>query len=902
MATQEDQRPDPDALLHALQREEHLERKAKLKIFFGMCAGVGKTYDMLKAAHEVVGAGVDLVVGYIETHKRPETDALLQGLSLIPRKVVDYKGTRLEEMDIDAILARKPRLVLVDELAHTNAPGSRHTKRYMDVQEILDNGIDVWTTLNVQHLESRADTVAQITGSIVRETVPDSILELADEVELIDIPADELLKRLAEGKVYPPERSKQAIENFFRKGNLTALREMSLRITAERVDRQLRDYMQTKRIAGPWKSSQRLIVGVSGSPHSASLIRWARNMAYSLNATWVAVHVETSQRLREEVRKQLARNIKLARDLGAEVVSTSDEDVAGAIIRVARRENCTQVLIGKSREGAFLRPHKFLRTILQESGDLDVHIIGGEPEQEGTKRRFALPEIHSGIIQYLVSAVSVLVVSMICFPLSHLIGYQTVSLILLFTVAVLPLMLGIGPVLLAAGLSALAWDYMFIPPIFTFSVARVEDVMMLFMYFCIAIVTGVLTTRARAQEKAVRQREERAIALYSLSRDLAVARTKDAVVTAAVTNIGKFFDAEAVVCLGQTDGDIFTAPHPESSLKIDAKDFAVAAWVYWNEKKAGKFTETLPAASATFFPISGPRYPLGVLGVKTRTDQTLSIDQETLLESFISQIASAVERETLNEITKRAIVVEESERLYKTLFNSISHEMRTPLSAIIGASESLLDPRVSQEAIVREELTEEIHAAAERLNRLVENLLDMTRLESGLVQPKLDWCDVRDLIHTAVRKLEKELSRHVVSVEVEAGMPLVRMDFALMEQAITNLLLNASMYTPHGSEIEVSARREDDTCVIVVADNGPGVPPGMEEKIFEKFYRVPGSTAGGTGLGLSIARGFVQAHKGGLIAERRGKGGTQFTIRIPVGAMEPDYPKEEKWLVAPPSL
>ena len=876
------ERPDPDELLQALKKEEDAAGKAKLKIFFGMSAGVGKTYEMLKAAHEAKAKSVDVVIGIVETHGRQETDALLAGLPAISRRSVEYHGTVLAEMDLDAILARKPQLVLVDELAHTNAPGSRHTKRYMDVQEILDHGIDVFTTLNVQHLESRANAVAQITGSIVRETVPDSIIEAADDVELIDIPPGELLTRLSEGKVYTPERSQRAILNFFRMGNLTALREMALRVTAERVDRQLRDYMQTQRIPGPWKSGQRMLVGISPSPHGADLLRWARNMASSLNATWVAVYVESSEPLPDTAKERLARNVKLARELGAEIVTTADENLADAIIRVARQENCTQILIGKSRPSAFGRESRMLRELLEKSGSLDVSVIGGEPTEQRTVRRRWVPEFHSGARQYLMAAAIVLLMAVVLFPLSAIIGYQTVALILLFTVAILPLRLGIGPVLLGATLSALAWDYLFIPPLFTFSIGRVEDVSMLIMYFCIASVTGVLTSRARAQERAVRLREERAVALYTISRDLSRAQSKDAVVSAAVTAVGLFFRSEVAIYLGEADGDVFSAPHPSSTWQAGEKEQAVAAWVYWNEKKAGRHTDTLPSAGATYYPISGPRYPLGVLGIRILDGKRLSIDQDTLLENFIRQIASALERETLNELTKKAIVVEESERLYKTLFNSISHEMRTPLSAILGSSETLSDEKVAGNDRLRTELAGEIHSAAERLNTLVENLLDMTRLESGLVRPRLEWCDVHDLIVTAVRKRERELANHPVSIEVDPEMPPVQMDFVLMEQVLTNLLLNAAMYTPPATKVVVHAGREGMNCVMTIDDNGPGLPPGAEDDIFGKFYRVPGSRAGGTGLGLSIARGFVQAHKGTITAATRPGGGTQFKITIPI--------------------
>jgi two-component system sensor histidine kinase KdpD len=605
-------------------------------------------------------------------------------------------------------------------------------------------------------------------------------------------------------------------------------------------------------------------------------------MAFTQDASWVAAHVESSATPSAVENDLLAKNIKLARELGAEIVSTADENVGDALIRVARQENCTQILIGKPRRGAFQKSARLLQELINKSGDLDIHVIGGEGETKAERRFAHLLQAHSGVRQYIGAGAIPLLVAAACFPFSNLIEYQTVSLVLLITVALLPLRFGMGPVLLAAALSAAAWDYLFIPPIFTFSFHHIPDILMLLMYFCIALVLGVLTSRTRAQERAVRLREGRAVALYTLSRDLSLARTKDAVAEAAIANVKKFFNAEVVLCLGQTDGDIFTAPHPASTLAVSEKDLGVAAWVYWNEKQAGRFTDTLPSAGATYYPMSGPRYPLGVLGVRLRGEDKLSIDQETLLENFIRQIASAVERETLNEITNKAVIVEESERLYKTLFNSISHEMRTPLAAIMGASETLLDDGVSQRPETRIEFIGEIHDAAARLNRLVENLLDMTRLESGLIRPKLEWCDVRDLINSAVGKTATELSGYPLEIDTPPDILLVKIDFALMEQVITNLLLNASLYTPAGSEILVRASSEGNECEISIADNGSGLPPDVLEKVFDKFFRAPGSRTGGTGLGLSIARGFVEAHRGTIRAENRAGGGLRFVIRLPL--------------------
>ena len=846
-----------------------------------MCAGAGKTYEMLKTAQTLRERGTDIVIGYVETHGRAETEALTHGLFIIPRKPLLYRETPLEEMDLDAILARRPRIVLVDELAHTNAPGSRHTKRYSDVVELLDNGIDVYTTLNVQHLESRADTVAQITGAPIHETVPDSVVEMADEIELIDISPEELLKRLAEGKVYTPERSRQAVQNFFRKGNLTALREMALRLTAERVDQQLRDYMQTEKIAGPWKSGQRLLVAISSHPRAEELIRWARRMAYAMGASWMAVYVETTQQTDDASREQLAKNIKLARELGAEVISTADENIVNALLRVARQHNITQLLIGKPGKRNRLLKKNLLDALIERSGNLDIYVVGVDQQPESKKRILSFPETHSGPLQYAIAVGTIVVVALVCYAFHGIFSYQAVAMILLLTVSLLPLFLSSGPVLTAAIVSAACWDFIFIPPRFTLFIARVDDILMLLTYFSVAIVTSVLSTRIRAQEKAVRQREERAVALYSLTKDLTAARTRDDVVGVSIENIKNYFDADVIAFPGETDGDISPHPHPSSTFTADAKEFSVAAWTYWNEKKAGHGTDTLPFAQAAYFPLSGPRYPLGVIGVKFKDDKKLSLDQDIFLENMIHQIASAMEREFLNEMAKQSIVVEESEKLYKTLFNSISHELRTPITTIITAAENLLDEKLLSDEQTRKILSGEIHIAAERLNRISENLLDMTRIESGLIRPKLDWCDIHDVINASLDKVSKDLEGHAIEISIAPSMPLISIDSGLMEQALINLLYNAAIYTPRGTRIEIGATIDQQDFVITVSDTGPGIPESSIPLLFDKFYRVPKTKAGGTGLGLSIVKGFIDAHKGTITVANNPGGGARFTIRIP---------------------
>jgi two-component system, OmpR family, sensor histidine kinase KdpD len=878
-------RPNPDDLLESLQREKEREDKGKLKIFFGMCAGVGKTYDMLKAAHEARAKGRSIVVGIAETHGRQETEELLAGLEIIPRRTLEYRGTQLQEMDIDAILARRPSLVLVDELAHTNAPGSRHSKRHQDVTELLDAGIDVYTTLNVQHLESRADTVAQITGAIVRETVPDSVFEQAESIEIVDIPPDELLKRLADGKVYATERSQEAARHFFRAGNLTALREMALRIVAERVDHQLRDLMKTRQIAGPWKSGQRLVVGISPSPNTVRLIRWARRTAYTMDATWVAAYVERSRPLSEGARSRLADNIKLARDLGAEIVTTSDDDIAEGILRVAREQNATQLLVGKSdRRIPFTA--SLLERLIAKSGPLDIYVVGGDETSSSQRHRPRLPEIQSGFQQYAIAACAVSAVSLLLYPLRPTVGYQTVSLILLFTVVLLPLRLGAGPVLLAAALSAVIWDFFFIPPQFTFAIGHLHDALMFALYFGVAAVTGVLTARIRSREKAVRNREQHSSALFDLTKDLSLARAQDEVALFAIENIRKHFHAEVVILLSQADGDIFTEAHPASTFSVDQKEFGVAAWVYWNERKAGQFTDTLPSARATYYPLSGPRYPLGVVGVHIASGVQLTLEQESLLEVFLRQISSALEREQLHDLTRKTLVVAESERLYKTLFDSLSHEFRTPVATILGGTEELqIEPSLS--AGPQAEVVKDIREAATRLNNLVQNLLDMTRLESGLLKIKRDWCDVSDLIGTAVRKVDDLLEHFHVTIEVPSSMPLIEADQGLIEQAIVHVLQNAAVHAVGATDVAISAQADQKECVISIADNGQGIVAEDLGRLFTKFYRGQGARSGGTGLGLSIAMGILEAHGGSISCANRADGGAQFDLRLPLSPNTP---------------
>jgi two-component system, OmpR family, sensor histidine kinase KdpD len=886
-----ERRPDPAALLAAVQKEEAARRRGRLKIFFGMSAGVGKTYAMLEAARQRLTDGVDVVVGYVETHGRAETEALLSALPVIPRQKVEYRGITLEEMDLDAILARGPGLVLVDELAHTNAPGSRHPKRYQDVLELLDAGMDVYTTVNVQHLESRTDAVRQITGIQVRETIPDSVFEAADEVELIDLAPEELLKRLAEGKVYLGDQVAQATDNFFRKGNLTALREMSLRLTAERVDHQLSDYMAIKCIPGPWKSREHLMVAVNASPLSDKLVRWTRRMAYNLDAPWVAVQVETSHLLSAEQQDTLARTLSLAHELGAEVVTTSDEDIVRGLVRVAREHNITQIVVGKPLGNAFhqIVGRSLVSRLVRESGDIDVYVVTGDAAEGEGRAKARVAGGRPDVRRYLLSVGVIAAVTAVNWLLLPLLGYRAVAIVYLLVVSILGTFLGMGPVLLAAASSALLWDFLFIPPQMTLDVSDVGDALMLGMYFVVALVTGTLTARLRAQEIAGVRGERRATALYTLARELSAARTLDDVLKTVVEQMSRALDSDVAVLLPDSSRRLSPRPYPGDQQALSEKEVAVAAWAFQKGKMAGRFTDTLPSAEALYVPLRAPSAVMGVLRVGAHGNAAPSVDQQNLLATFASQAALALERMALDEKACQTSILAESERLYKTLLNSVSHELRTPLATITGAATSLVDPNVRGDPEATAALSKEIQEAGGRLNRVLENLLDMTRLESGQLRLHLEWCDVNDLISGALNRASADLAGHQVIRDVAANLPLVRMDLPLMEQALYNLLHNAAVHTPAGTRVRTTARVEGDQLLIAVGDRGPGLPPADLQRVFEKFYRAPGAPVGGVGLGLSVTKGLVEAHGGAITAENRANGGARFTIRLPL-AEPPSMP------------
>ena len=874
-------RPNPDELLASIKEEEEKGRHGKLKIFFGMCAGVGKTYSMLEAAQIEKKKGADVVIGYVETHHRKETDALIEGFELIPRRKYKYKTATLQEMDLDAIIARRPHIVLVDELAHTNAPGSRHVKRYLDVQEILDNGINVFTTVNVQHLESRSEIVAQITGIIVRETLPDDVFETADDVELIDLTPDELLQRLNEGKVYTPERSREAVMNFFRKGNITALREMALRIVADRVDKQLHDYMQLKRIKGPWKSGVHLLVAVSYTRQSNKLLRWAKNLADMMGGSLQAVYIETTHDLTDYEREHLDKNINLAKQLGVQFRIITHTDKVKAIVDFAQKENVTHIIIGKPRVRnlfTLFRLGNFVNRLIRYSGDIDVYILGSDSDVDDKfKYKASLPSFTSSINQYLVATLTVILTSTVFFLIKDFVGYQIVSFALLFVVAVLAFFFGTGPILLAATLSSLSWNYLFIPPTYTLHIERPEDILMLAMFFIIALLNGVLTSRVKRQETKIRIREERTHALYSLAKELSVAPGIDEVLSLAVKDIRKYFALESAFFLKDETSQLEKKVRHESQLQFSENELSIAEWTFRHSAKAGKYSDTLPSGQYTFYPLKGNTENMGVVALEHK--KVFTQGEEQFWEGFLPQISGKIEREFLRIDARNAFVLSESEKLYKTLFNSISHELRIPVATIMGASDALSVDDYSPET--RKALYNEINIASIRLNRLIENLLNMSRLDSGRISPRLDWCDLHDLVNKVTQTLAVELKAFSLHIVLTDDMPLVKLDFGLMEQVLHNLLLNATQHAPAGSNIRLKFFHDSGWLTIQVMDRGPGFSANDLNRIFNKFYRGESAAPGGTGLGLSIVKGFVEAHNGTVAAENRINGGARFTIKIP---------------------
>lgn len=905
----EPRRPDPDQLLARLKSEEAQRARGRLKIFLGYAAGVGKTYAMLEAAHQRRIEGVDVVIGYIETHRRAETEALVADLEIIPRHQIEYRGITLEEMDVDAILARRPLLALVDELAHTNAAGSRHPKRYQDVEELLAAGIDVYSTLNIQHLESLNDVVSQITNVVVRETIPDRVLDEVTDIELIDLPPDELLTRLHEGKVYVPEQAARAIEEFFRKGNLTALRELTLRRAAERVDDQMRTYMRTRSIPGPWAAGERLLVCVTSHPISERLVRSARRLADELNAPWTVLHVELPHdvRMNPEQREQLARTMRLAEELGAKTVQRPGQSATELILDYARRHNITKIIIGKPLRPRWLEWFRgsVVDQLMRHSGPIDVYVISGDPgDAPQPVPRNWVP--HRPWRRYAASAALVALPTLIGEFIRPYISPTNLVMLYLPVVVLVAIYLGRGPAMLASLLSVLAFDFFLVPPRLTFAVSDTEYLLTFIGLFIVGVVISTLAVRVREQAEAASAREVQTASLYSFSRDLAAAVTLDEIVSIIVTHLGENFSRQIMVLLpenGQLElsgytpetqrdeyerrafSSAFTRTAGSSApIQLDESERAVAIWAFEHGQTAGRDTDTLPATKVRYLPLKTSRGVVGVLGVQPHDTTThLTTEQRLLMEAFANQAALAIERVRLADETQQARLQVETEQLRNSLLSSVSHDLRTPLAAITGAASSLMDNENALEPAARYEMAQTIYEEAGRLNRLLRNLLDMTRLESGALHINKESQPLEEVIGAALSRLEEPLADRAVNIQLPVDLPFVPIDSVLIEQVFINLLENAIKYTPAHSPIDLSASQDGASIAIEVADRGPGLPPGDEQRIFEKFYRARASQNGsGVGLGLTICRGIVEAHGGRMWAENRSGGGAVFRFTLPI--------------------
>jgi two-component system sensor histidine kinase KdpD len=888
-----DTRPSPDALL------DHAEREARgrLRIFLGAAPGVGKTYEMLMSGRARLADGVDVVIGVVETHGRKETLALVEGYEVIPRRKVDYKGRILDEMDIDAILARRPALVLVDELAHTNAPGSRHPKRYLDVQEILTQGIDVYTTLNIQHVESLNDVVAQITKVRVRETVPDSIIDQADDVEIIDLTPDDLIKRLEEGKVYFPNTAQRAIENYFSPGNLTALRELALRRTAQRVDDQLLIHMQAHAIPGPWAAGERVLVCLDARPGGAARVRYARRLADRLRAPWTALHVDStrSASMPEEDKDRLATNLRLAQQLGAEVTTIPGQNVAQDIVRYATANNFTHIVVGRPSRSRWreLIEGSLTYDLIRNAGDISVHVISGtERNSEAASRsvRTADEQWQFQIWPYLQATAYLMGSLAFAVLLDQFLDVRNLAIIFLIAVLASAVTSGLWPALYACFVSALAFNYFFLEPRYTLTIRDPESIVALGVFLVVAVIASNLTARVQRQAVAARSRARATEDIYLFSKKLAGAGTLDDVLWATAFQIASMLKVRVVLLLPEDGTITVKAGYPPDDTLAEA-DIAAARWAWEHNRAAGRGADTLPGAKRLYLPLRTGRTAIGVVGLDNdKQGPLLTPEQQRLLDALADQAAVAIERIQLVADVDRAKLAAEADRLRSALLTSISHDLKTPLAAIMGAAGTLREFAPALPEQDRAELLTTVLDESERLNRFIANLLDMTKIESGAMEPNYAFHYVGDIVGSALQRARKIIAEHKTETDIPSDLPMLKVDPVLFEQALFNLLDNAAKYAPAGSTIRVQGWTDNGSVILQIMDEGPGIAPGDLERIFDTFYRVRkrDQVRAGTGLGLSICRGFIEAMGGTITAANRtDRSGAVFTIKMPKPANPP---------------
>ena len=881
------ERPTPEAMLARAAEEEARSHRGRLKVFLGACPGVGKTYAMLEAAIATRAEGVDVVIGWVETHGRAETDALARQLDRLPPRVVDHRGITLREIDLDAALARRPGLLLIDELAHTNVSGSRHDKRWQDVEELLEAGIDVWTTLNVQHLESVNDVVQQVTGVLVRETVPDALFDRADEIEVVDLAPTDLLKRMKEGKVYLGDAALRAAAGFFSEGNLIALRELTLRRSAERVDAQVSDWRRDHGISETWRTGERLLVAVGPAPQAADLVRATYRMATRLRAPWIAVTVEGpwSDRLSSRDQERIRGTIELAERLGAETVVVRGDNVADELIALARKRNVSRIVAGRPTHPRWQDRLKgsLVESLMRQAEGIDVLVTTGDPADGPSPPRPAAPPTRGSPGREYVEAVAgVVVTGALGVVLRGFVSVADEAMLMLVAVVLAASRLGTWPAVVAAIASVAAFDFLFVAPYYTFAVADQRFVLTFVVMLAIGAVVIRLTGHVREQAEAARARERRTGALYAMSREFAVATDPVAIAEVAVTHVRELLECDAALFLVD-DGKLAAVAGRSTPLGEAERERVVAQWAFDHGHPAGSGTDTLPSAEGLHLPLVGTKGPIGVLSVAiSRRPTPPTMDQRLLLDTFASKTALAVERALLAGAAERSRLVAETERLKNDLLSAVSHDLRTPLASITGSAAALMDqPGLDPNA--RTVLLRTIREEGERLGRLVADLLDLTRIESGAVTARREWYPVEELVAATLGRLEGVLAGRAVRIDMPEEMLLVSIDPTLMEQVLVNLVENAAKYTPPGSPIAIAAGSTANAAWIEVRDRGPGIAEGQEERIFQKFYRAAdGQRAGGTGLGLAICRAILHAHQGRITAANLDGGGAVFRITLPL--------------------
>ncbi len=880
-------RPSPEDLLQAVQREEKGRKRGRLKIYLGMAAGVGKTYAMLQDAQHLHELGLDLVVGVLNTHGREETASLVEGLKVIPAKVVNYRNHSFAEMDLDELLKLKPALVLVDELAHTNVPGVRHAKRWQDIIELLDHGIDVYSTLNVQHIESLNDVIQSIVEVSVRETVPDLVIEQATSIHLVDITPDELLQRLQEGKVYLGDQSQVAARHFFQKDRLTALREIVLRYTAERVDRDLHGMTSGVDRLISWKPREKLLVAVSHSAHSKKLIRTTRRLASSLDATWVAVHVDDGEFLSEEENNALAKNLSLARDLGAEVITTSARTVADGLERVVRQRGVTQVILGRPpRRHLFglFRSFSLLDRLASRCPNIDVHVVRKEPTPSAWCQK--LPTLFSQVrpYHYLWAFFYVLVCSVADWYLLPYIGYRVGGFALLLAVLCLNVVLRKGPVIFASAFYIAIWGYFFVPAEKGTDLFGAEDQVLMALYFLTALVTTLLVDRVRRSTQMLAKREESTQALYRIVRHIASAPSREELLRAVKERLEALLHGTCEVFVRHLDGGLdFNQP---TQLLSDEKEKAAAEWVFQNAKEAGWSTETLPSVQNLYIPLKGYREAVGVLAYRPKERRLLTTDETNFIFTVGKQLANYFERSFAEERAYRAEHVTHEEKIYSRVLKTISKELQSPVDSMQEVlSDAIRSLKEEQALPDRRSVEGQIHrieSTSQRLLRLLDSVSVMAKLSAGIIPIHKEQANIRALIDLCCNRLEEKLGGRVVMVNVDQEQPPVSFDSSLMEILLQSLLTNAVQYSPPQSTIEIETHKEADLWVLAVSDEGSGIPPGSLDAVFETFYRLPGATSPGMGLGLAIARKIAEIHGGSLRAENRPIKGAVFSLFLPV--------------------